>query len=919
MKKEMRGWMGVLLSASMVLSPTIQLMAANQYSVEMEDVGGKVLFPGDSVSGISPVYLGPDGIEQDVSSGSWTNNTDQAYVMSGMEGQDGLWLTPAGYVLTVSGGTSKVSGTEGTDTSNHYKAKDESEDYASDVKKDIAYYEAWSQVTVKADAPQEGKVFDHWEVVIANVSLADASAEETSFTMTDGAVSLNAVYVEASQTLEQETETQQAETELQTEAQQTEAPAETITEAQGETESQTGELETETENAADQLGELQTETSGDEGIVVIDGDDDQQNGQEAQYQLTVENGSGSGEYSLGTEVTVTADQIDGMVFTGWTTDAETVWFADAYSTQTTFSMPAEPVVVTATYESVPAETEAQTESQTDNFDEPETEIQTETPELYNATVENGEGSGTYEMGSVVSIMAHDAPEGQMFAGWSVPENVVLEDAQSQETSFVMPGGNVTVTAVYTQQETQPATEPDQETETEINYPDASDDETEIETETETETESETETETEFTDDETEIETETETEDEIVETETEEETDHDADQTDSYLITVSPDDVEITDGAELIDKGDGAGEQYYAEPGTTVSIKAPMYDDHLFDGWNVTSDTQGNIAVTTVSEDERTATFIMPSSPVKVQALYEEIFLYDAEIIDGSGSDSYYEGDVVEITANDAPKGYRFKGWTVVSGDVELDDASSETTTFTMPAEDVQIKAEYEVVKYSLVVNNGSGSGSYAMGEQVSLTANYPSSGKVFAGWKVTGGNAGVASADRYYSSITMPAEDVTVEATYKDGPSPDYNEIQNITAGGEYLKGETITFTAAGNGMDNTNPNPGDYRYRPTGYQIGTVTGNWNNAPYTTSMAINAVGQYTLTVNYAKDVFDGKTWNPDGSSVSKSVTFNVVNTRSVQTGDPTDTGYLLRMAAIAAAALIVIVVLVVVVIRRRRR
>ena len=219
------------------------------------------------------------------------------------------------------------------------------------------------------------------------------------------------------------------------------------------------------------------------------------------------------------------------------------------------------------------------------------------------------------MGSVVSIMAHDAPEGQMFAGWSVPENVVLEDAQSQETSFVMPGGNVTVTAVYTQQETQPATEPDQETETEINYPDASDDETEIETETETETE--------FIDDETEIETETETEteteDEIVETETEEETDHDADQTDSYLITVSPDDVEITDGAELIDKGDGAGEQYYAEPGTTVSIKAPMYDDHLFDGWNVTSDTQGNIAVTTVSEDERTATFIMPSSPVKVQA------------------------------------------------------------------------------------------------------------------------------------------------------------------------------------------------------------------------------------------------------------------------------------------------------------
>ena len=163
MKKRMRKWMGVLLSASMVLGAGAQAMAANQFSVETEDVGGKILFPGDSVSGIAPVYLGPDGTEQDVSSGSWTNNTtDQAYSMSGMEGeQGGLWLEPAGYVLTVKGGTSKVTGTDGTDLSNHYQPKDTTEE-TGDVSKDVACYPAGTDVTVTAQAPQEGKVFDHW-------------------------------------------------------------------------------------------------------------------------------------------------------------------------------------------------------------------------------------------------------------------------------------------------------------------------------------------------------------------------------------------------------------------------------------------------------------------------------------------------------------------------------------------------------------------------------------------------------------------------------------------------------------------------------------------------------------------------------------------------------------------------------------
>jgi hypothetical protein len=157
---------------------------------------------------------------------------------------------------------------------------------------------------------------------------------------------------------------------------------------------------------------------------------------------------------------------------------------------------------------------------------------------------------------------------------------------------------------------------------------------------------------------------------------------------------------------------------------------------------------------------------------------------------------------------------------------------------------------------------------------------------------------------------------VTVKAVYKDGPSTDNNLILDLVAGGEYYVGSTIKFTASGAGMDNDGVNPGDYRYRPTGYQIGNVTGSWQGSPYTTSMAIKAVGEYTLKVTFAKEVYDGENWTADGTTDTKSVTFYVVNDTSVATGDDTP---IATIAAIAGGALLVFLILLVVLIRRRRR
>ena len=521
----------------------------------------------------------------------------------------------------------------------------------------------------------------------------------------------------------------------------------------------------------------------------------------------------------------------------------------------------------------------------------------------------------YQEKAKVRVKADDAEEGHVFDHWEVEDSkITLEDTTASEIEFEMIDAAVILTAVYKEKETETETQPPTETETETQPPTETETETQPPTETETETQpptTETETETQpptETETETQPPTETETETQPP-TETETETQPQT-ETEAKFYRIDLSDTQISvEGATY------EGSELRAKAGDTITITAPTYEDRLFQEWRVSrSDTEAQITVLEDEEDYRKASFTMPESIIYVEAVYAVLQKNQVQVINGSGSGTYLEGEYVEIEADKAAEGQRFKKWTVITGDIELEDRKSEKTGFMMPDEAVQVKAVYEVIKYTLTVNNGNGSGSYVKGDKISLTANYPASGKVFDTWKVTSDNASVSAPDRYYSSITMPAADVIVEATYKDGPSPDYNEIQNILPGGEYLKGHTISFTAVGNGMANTNPNPGDYRYRPTGYQIGNTTGNWNNAPYTTSLEINTVGQYTLTVTYNKDIFDGSNWVADGTTVTKSVTFNVVNELSVKTGDNSP---ILALVITATIALVVIIALILLKNRRK--
>ena len=60
----------------------------------------------------------------------------------------------------------------------------------------------------------------------------------------------------------------------------------------------------------------------------------------------------------------------------------------------------------------------------------------------------------------------------------------------------------------------------------------------------------------------------------------------------------------------------------------------------------------------------------------------------------SGSSQYIEGMLVNVHAG-TRSGYTFDGWQVVSGGVILDDSTSTSTFFTMPAEDVSVTATWK--------------------------------------------------------------------------------------------------------------------------------------------------------------------------------------------------------------------------------
>lgn len=145
---------------------------------------------------------------------------------------------------------------------------------------------------------------------------------------------------------------------------------------------------------------------------------------------------------------------------------------------------------------------------------------------------------------------------------------------------------------------------------------------------------------------------------------------------------------------------------------------------------------------------------------------------NSEGADGATVSGDYEpGATVTINAGTALEGWKFLRWTVVSGGVTLSGANNNEKTFTMPANDVTVKAVY--VTTHTVVMEGVGEGASGAGlhwgeDTVAITAGAAPVDKKFKMW--TSQSEGVIFINAYSetTAFVMPGHDVTVTPTYYD-------------------------------------------------------------------------------------------------------------------------------------------------------
>lgn len=113
--------------------------------------------------------------------------------------------------------------------------------------------------------------------------------------------------------------------------------------------------------------------------------------------------------------------------------------------------------------------------------------------------------------------------------------------------------------------------------------------------------------------------------------------------------------------------------------------------------------------------------------------------------------------------------------------------------------------------------------------------------------------------------------------------SADKNQITGISGNG-YTTQSKISFTAVGAGMDNTNPRKGDTRYVPLNWTV-INTNIWNQAPYTGTFGLAQSGDYTLSVVFKHQKFDGSNWTDTGERDTRKVVFTVTKAKN-KTNNP---------------------------------
>ena len=192
----------------------------------------------------------------------------------------------------------------------------------------------------------------------------------------------------------------------------------------------------------------------------------------------------------------------------------------------------------------------------------------------------------------------------------------------------------------------------------------------------------------------------------------------------------------------------------------VSITAPEKDGYTFTGWDAVGVPEGT---DTTSE---TISFKMPANNVTLKPQYEKNTY--TLTVDGKDEQRDFEENVI-VTAQPV-EGKTFTGWEVTGLPADV-DTTKATISFTMPANNVTLKAQYtENVPEKYTVTMGDETTEYAVGADVTIIAP-AKAGETFTSWDAVGVPEGT---DTNSETITfkMPKNNVTLTPQYKKDSTP---------------------------------------------------------------------------------------------------------------------------------------------------
>ena len=258
----------------------------------------------------------------------------------------------------------------------------------------------------------------------------------------------------------------------------------------------------------------------------------------------------------------------------------------------------------------------------------------------------------------------------------------------------------------------------------------------------------------------------------------------------YIMPANPATVKATYKLNTLTVVNGTGSGNYSA-NVNVPIKADTLPGRVFDRWVLTSG-GGSFADATSAA----TTFRMPANPATVTATYKSTLTVN-DGSSGGGSGVYAPGAQVRIRAVIPPAGWSFVKWETSDGGAFADE-NSEDTYYTMPDNPATVTAVFRGPgTNTLTVANGTGSGGYAQGRAVTITANAPPAGQVFDKWVLTSGGGSLANANSAATTYTMPNNAATVTATYKPASAATNTlTVANGTGGGSYAAGAQVSIAA---------------------------------------------------------------------------------------------------------------------------